>query len=145
MVWFRWISMEGTFEHTFVWYKTRTNSLTYRTTVVSNDSAVGDVATGYGLDDRTVRVRVPVRLRISLLHNVQTGFWARPASYPMATVGAFLVGKAEGAWNWPPTSNYCQGQQNPYLLPRSRQPIYICFHSTAILHGVVLNYLSTGT
>jgi hypothetical protein len=44
------------------------------------------IATGYGLDDRGVGVRVP--------DVVQTGSEAHPASYPMGTGGSFPEGKA---------------------------------------------------
>jgi hypothetical protein len=50
------------------------------------------IATAYGLDDRRVGVRVPVGSRIFLLHIVQTGSGAHPASYPVSTGG-----KAAGA------------------------------------------------
>jgi hypothetical protein len=39
---------------------------------MSRDRAV-DKETGYGLDDRGVGVRVPIGVRFSLLHIVQTG------------------------------------------------------------------------
>jgi hypothetical protein len=58
----------------------------YCTRLESRDSSVG-IATVYGLDDRGVGVRVPVGSRISLLHVVQTGSGAHPASYPMGTGG----------------------------------------------------------
>jgi hypothetical protein len=45
------------------------------------------IATGYGLDDRGIGVRVPVWERFFLLHVVQTGSEAHPASYPMGTGG----------------------------------------------------------
>jgi hypothetical protein len=63
---------------------------------LSWDSVVG-IATGYGLDDRGVGVRVPVRSRISLLHVIQTGSGAHPASYPMGTGGSVPRAKATGA------------------------------------------------
>jgi hypothetical protein len=47
-------------------------------------SVVG-IATGYGLDDRGVGVRV------------QTGSEVHPASYPMGTGGSFPGGKAARA------------------------------------------------
>jgi hypothetical protein len=50
---------------------------------VSRDSVV-DIATGFGLDDRRVGVRVPVESRISSSPR-------RPASYPMGT-GSFPGG-----------------------------------------------------
>jgi hypothetical protein len=71
---------------------------------VNRDNAVG-IATGYGLDDRGVGVRVPVGSRISLLHVVQTGSEVHPTSYPMGTGGSFPRGKAAGAWNWPLAAN----------------------------------------
>jgi hypothetical protein len=54
-----------------------------------------DVATAYGVDGRS---SIPGRVRdFSLLHNVQTGFGAHPASYLMGP-GEFLFGgKAVGA------------------------------------------------
>jgi hypothetical protein len=57
-------------------------------TSLSLGSAVG-IPTGYGMDDRGVGV--------SLLHTVQTGSGADPASYPMGTMGSFPGGKATGA------------------------------------------------
>jgi hypothetical protein len=45
----------------------------------SRDSSVG-VATGYGLLDRGVGVRVPIGSKKILLHVVQTGSVAHPAS-----------------------------------------------------------------
>jgi hypothetical protein len=63
---------------------------------VSRGSAVG-IATAYGLDDREVRVRVPVGSEFSLLHIVQTGSGAHPASYPMGTGGSFSRSKEAGA------------------------------------------------
>jgi hypothetical protein len=45
------------------------------------------IATAYGLDDRGVRVRVPIGSRIQLLHIVETGSGIHPTSYPMVTGG----------------------------------------------------------
>jgi hypothetical protein len=47
----------------------------------SRDSSVG-IATGYGLEDGGVGVRVPVRQQFSLLHVVQTSSGVHPTSYP---------------------------------------------------------------
>jgi hypothetical protein len=58
----------------------------------SRDIAVG-IATGYGLDDRGVGVRVPVGSRIFFLHVVQTGSGAHPTSYSM---DSFPGGKTAG-------------------------------------------------
>jgi hypothetical protein len=63
--------------------------------------------TGYGLYDRGVRVRVPVRSRIFHLHVVQTGRGVNPASYPIGTGGLFPPGvKRQGreAGHTPPIS-----------------------------------------
>jgi hypothetical protein len=62
---------------------------------VSRDSAVS-IATGYGLDDRGVRVRVPVELRIFFPPHHPWAFGAHPASYPMDTGALSPGGKATG-------------------------------------------------
>jgi hypothetical protein len=62
----------------------------------SRDSVVG-IATGYGLDDRGIEVRVLVGQEFSLLHVVQTCFGVHPTSYPIGTWGRFLGVKAAGA------------------------------------------------
>jgi hypothetical protein len=70
-----------------------------RNFIVDGDSSRGSVvgiATGYGLDDRGVGVRVPVRPEFSLLHVVQTGSGAHPTSYPIGTGGSFPGGKVAG-------------------------------------------------
>jgi hypothetical protein len=52
------------------------------------------IAIGYCLHSPS---SIPGRGRdFSLLCSVQTGFGARPASYPKGTGGSFLVGKAAG-------------------------------------------------
>jgi hypothetical protein len=56
------------------------------------------IALGYGLDDRSSRVRFPAGAgNFSLHHRVQTGSGAHPASYPIGTRGPFPRGKAAGA------------------------------------------------
>jgi hypothetical protein len=57
----------------------------------NRDSAVG-IATGCGLDDWGIGVRVPVGQEFSHFHIVQTGTRAHPASYPMGTGGLFPRG-----------------------------------------------------
>jgi hypothetical protein len=71
----------------------------------SRDSAVG-IATGCGLDDREVGVRIPVGSRFSLLHVVETGSEVHPTSYPMGTGGSFPGVKRRGreADHSPPTN-----------------------------------------
>jgi hypothetical protein len=55
----------------------------------SRDSSVG-IALGYGLDDRSSRVRFLVGAgKFSLHHRVQNGSGFHPASYPMGTRGSF--------------------------------------------------------
>jgi hypothetical protein len=61
----------------------------------SRDSAVG-IATGYGLDDRGVGVRVPVGSRSFSSPRRPDRSAAHPASYPMCTRGFFPGGKAAG-------------------------------------------------
>jgi hypothetical protein len=63
---------------------------------MSRDSSVG-LATGYGLEDGGVGVRVPVRQEFLLLHVVQTGSGVHSTSYTLDTGGSFLGGKAAGA------------------------------------------------
>jgi hypothetical protein len=71
---------------------------------VSRDSAVG-IATGYGLGDWEVGVRVPVGSRI-FTHVVQTGSEVHPTSYTMGTGSCFPEVKRPGreADHSPPTS-----------------------------------------
>jgi hypothetical protein len=61
----------------------------------SRDNVIG-IAIGYGLNDRRVRVRVPVGSRIFASSIVQTGFGVHPTSYTMGTGGSFPRGKE--AW-----------------------------------------------
>jgi hypothetical protein len=62
---------------------------------MSRNSLVG-IATGYGLDDRGVRVRVPLSQEYCLLHVAQTGTGVHPASYPLGTGGCLPWVKATG-------------------------------------------------
>jgi hypothetical protein len=70
----------------------------------SRNSAVG-IATGYGLDNRGVGIRVPVGLRIFTLHLVQTGSGVQPTSYLMGSWGSFPGGKSSRGVSWPLTCN----------------------------------------
>jgi hypothetical protein len=59
--------------------------------------SVAGIVTEYELGGRGIGVRVPVRSEFSLLHIVQTGSGAQPASYLMGIGGCFFGGKAAGA------------------------------------------------
>jgi hypothetical protein len=71
----------------------------------SRDSSF-DIATGYGLDDRGVRVRVPVGSRIFSSPRRPDRLWVNPTSYPMGTGGSFPGVKRPGreADHSPPAS-----------------------------------------
>jgi hypothetical protein len=57
-------------------------------TELSRDSSVG-MALGYGLDDRSSRVRFPMGFgNFSLHHRIQNGSGSHPASYPRDTRGS---------------------------------------------------------
>jgi hypothetical protein len=61
---------------------------------MSRHSSVG-IWVGYGLDDRD---SIPSRgKRFFLLHSIQAGSVAHPASYPMGTGGSFLRSGAAGS------------------------------------------------
>jgi hypothetical protein len=62
----------------------------------NRDSSVG-IALGYGLDDRSSRVRFPAEVEnFSLHHRVQNGSGVHPASCPMGSRGSFPGGKVTG-------------------------------------------------
>jgi hypothetical protein len=71
----------------------------------SRDSVVG-IATGYGLDDRGVGIRVPGGSRIFTSPIVQTGSVVHATSYIIGTWGSFPGVKRPGreADHSPPTS-----------------------------------------
>jgi hypothetical protein len=73
---------------------------------LSRDSSVG-IALGYGLNDRSSRVRFPAgAVNRSLHHRVQNGAGAHPASYATGTRGSFVGVKLPGreADHPPPSS-----------------------------------------
>jgi hypothetical protein len=94
---------------------------------LSQDSIVS-IATCYGLDDRGVRVRVPVGSRIFSSPIVQTRSGVHPISYTMDTGGYFTAVKRPGreADHSRPTSAEVK-KMDPYI------------QSSVRLHGVVLN------
>jgi hypothetical protein len=101
----------------------------------SRGSVVG-IATGYGLDDRRVGVRVPVGSIIFSSPCRPDWLWGpQPISYPMGNGGSFPGSKAAGAWNWTLTSSQGRDQENMDLYN----------HSPILLNGLVLNSLSTET
>jgi hypothetical protein len=77
----------------------------YGTVSRSRDSVVG-IATGYGLSDRGVEVRVPVGSRIFTSPIVQTGSGVHPTSCTMGNGGSFPGVKRPGleADHSPPAS-----------------------------------------
>jgi hypothetical protein len=70
----------------------------------SRDSSVG-TATGYGLDDRGVGVRVPVGTRIFSSTRRPDWFWGSPNLLSNGYLGILPGGKVAGAWGWPLTSS----------------------------------------
>jgi hypothetical protein len=78
----------------------------------NRDSVVG-IATGYGLDEQGVGVRVPVGARIFSFPRRPDRLWAPPNLLSNGYRGQFLVGKAAVAWSL-------------QLVPRSRK--YVSIH-----------------
>jgi hypothetical protein len=62
----------------------------------SRDSAVG-IATGYGLEDRVVRVRIPVCLRIYTCLHHPDRLWGPPSLLYNGYLGLFRGSKTAGA------------------------------------------------
>jgi hypothetical protein len=59
--------------------------------------SAASIATGYGLDDREVEVRMSVGSRISFIHIAQIGSGTHPASHPIGDGGYCRGSKATGA------------------------------------------------
>jgi hypothetical protein len=83
-------------------------------------------ATGYWLDGRD---SIPARTRdFSLLHSIQNGSWAYPASYPMGTESCIPGVRRQER----------EDNHTPHLVPRSIM-LELYLHSPMRLHDVVLN------
>jgi hypothetical protein len=83
------------------------------------------MANGYGLDDEGVKSSYLSSQEFSLLHVVQTGSGAHPASHPMGMGGSFSGG---------PSSQGVKLTTHIKLVPRSS------IHPLPIrLHGVLLD------
>jgi hypothetical protein len=64
----------------------------------------GSIVSGYGLDDREIKVRYPAKVKgFFPVACVRTGSGAHPASCTMGTGGPFPRAKAAGVWRWPLT------------------------------------------
>jgi hypothetical protein len=85
--------------------------------------------TGYGLD---IPGSIPGSVRFSLLHSVQTGSGAHPASYPMGT-GDSLPQEGGGVQR--------QGYEAHHTPPSSAEvkKVELYLHSPICLHGIVFN------
>jgi hypothetical protein len=90
------------------------------------------IVAGYGLHNQGIGSSNPSR--VSLLHMVQTGFGAHSASYPMGTRG-FSLGVMH------------QEHEADHSPPSSAEVKITWIYASILpsLHGVVLNWLSTGT
>jgi hypothetical protein len=74
-------------------YCTTSHEILFKLTSVLHVS----IATGYGLEDEGIGVRVTVGARFFNSQVVHTGSGAHPASYLRRTTGFFFVGKSAGA------------------------------------------------
>jgi hypothetical protein len=118
---------------TFVWKDNMKCDLCVIWQLCSRDSVV-NIATGYGLDDQGVRVRVPVGLRIfSTSSRPALRSTQPPVQWVLRTLSSRVKRLGREADHSPPTSAGVK---------KKNMDLYI--HSPMCLHGIVLNYLNTG-
>jgi hypothetical protein len=107
-------------------------------------SSVG-IVLGYRLDDRESRVRFPAGAgNFSLLHRVQNGSGAHPASYPMGTRGSFLGDKGAGAWSWPLTPSSAEVKERMELIHPFPQYAFKAWCSAKAQGQLYLSTLAAG-
>jgi hypothetical protein len=94
----------------------------------SRDSTVG-IATGYGLDDRGIGVRVLVKSRISSPPRRPDRFWGPPSLLPITYRGLFPGG----------LSVLGVKLTSHLHLYRGKESVDLYIHSPIRLHGLVLN------
>jgi hypothetical protein len=88
------------------------------------------IATGYGMEDRVIGVRFPVRTgNFSLRHHIQTGSGAHPASYEWVPGVLSLGVKRPGR----------EANQSPPSSAEVKEYVGLYLHSPIHLHGAVLS------
>jgi hypothetical protein len=104
------------------WFRSKSSVLIQ---ILSRDSSLS-IVPGYGLENRQVGTRVPVRARLLSSPSHPDQFWKPPR---LLSSGSFSGGKWAGAWSWPLTSICCRDQGYMDLYS----------HSHVSLHGIVLD------
>jgi hypothetical protein len=103
-------------------------------TALISEATLVLTATGYGLDDRGIEVWGPIVLTTVSFSRRPDRLCGPPNLQSNGCQGFFsLVGKFDGEWSWPLTTNKCRGKKNADLHA----------HFPISLHGVVLSQLST--
>jgi hypothetical protein len=99
----------------------------------NRDSSVG-IATGYGLDDQGFRFRVPVESEIFFPTLRPHQLWGPPSLISIGYRG--LPGRKRPVR---------EADHSPPAIAKVKKNMDLYIHSPIRLHGLVLNYLSTGT